>query len=57
LGPGVEYDKLPESPLPIDTKVDVLSSQASWRFVDVLDPINTVAGLQGWVHGNYLIEN
>ncbi len=55
-GPGAEYDRLPESPLPKDTRVDVLSSQASWRFVDVLDPVNMVAGLQGWVHGNYLVE-
>ncbi len=57
LGPGVDYDKLPEGPLPKNTKVDILSSQASWRFVDVLDPINGVAGLQGWVHGNYLVES
>ncbi len=56
-GPGINYDKLPESPLPKDSRVEILTSQASWRFVDVLDPIDSVAGLQGWVHGNYLVEN
>jgi N-acetylmuramoyl-L-alanine amidase len=54
LGPGNEYDQIPESPLSKGIRVDVLSSQVSWRFVDVLDPIAGAMGIQGWVHGGYL---
>ena len=54
-GPGTEFSKLDEGPLPQGTEVDILRSTASWRFVDVLDELNGVSGLQGWVHGRFLL--
>ncbi len=54
VGPGTQYEKLPEGPLPQGTRVDVLRTLGSWRFVDVLDAIHGASGLQGWVHGGFL---
>ena len=53
-GPGTEHQTLPGSPLPEGTQVEVLDSQGSWRFVDVLDTIDGLMDIQGWVHGRYL---
>lgn len=53
-GPGAQYDKLMETPLPPGTMVDILRSESSWRFVDVLDQPAENHDLQGWVHGRYL---
>lgn len=54
LGPGTHYDLLPGSPLPEGTRVEVLKEEGLWRFVDVLDEVNGIMDLQGWVHGRYL---
>jgi N-acetylmuramoyl-L-alanine amidase len=53
-GPGTRHEKLEGSPLPPETRVEVLDTQAEWRFVDVLDEVDDVMDLQGWVHGRYL---
>ena len=53
-GPGTQYQKIIDSPLPTGTHVEVLDQQGSWCLVDVLDPINDIMDLQGWVHGRYL---
>ncbi|NBC16559.1 MAG: N-acetylmuramoyl-L-alanine amidase, partial [Bacteroidetes bacterium] len=53
-GPGTQHEKLEGSPLPPETRVEVLDTQAEWRFVDVLDEVDDVMDLQGWVHGRYL---
>lgn len=53
-GPGTEYDKLPQSPLPPATRVEELAAEGVWRRVDVLDTIGDDMDLQGWVHGRYL---
>ncbi len=53
-GPGTHYGKIVDSPLPTGTPVEILDQQGSWRFVDVLDTIDDVMDLQGWVHGRYL---
>ena len=53
-GPGSAYEKLPESPLPAGTKVEVLGEQGPWRQVLVLDLIHGEMDLEGWVHGRYL---
>lgn len=53
-GPGTGFDVLPQSPLAPGTRVEVLRQQGSWRLVDVLDDVNGVMDLQGWVHGRYL---
>ncbi len=53
-GPGTEHPKLEGSPLPLGTLVDILESEGSWRFVDVLEEVRGEMDLQGWVHGRYL---
>jgi len=56
-GPGSQFQRLDESPLPPDTRVAILDDHHhTWRFVDVLDPVSEVSGIQGWVHGGYLRE-
>ncbi|MEM8527783.1 MAG: N-acetylmuramoyl-L-alanine amidase [Bacteroidota bacterium] len=56
VGPGAQYSKLSETPLPQNTRVDILRINGSWRFVDVLDNLDENLGLQGWVHGRYLAK-
>ena len=54
IGPGAQYDRIIDKPLPPATRVEILDQQGSWRFVDVLDKIDDITDLQGWVHGRYL---
>ncbi len=53
-GPGSEFPKIIETPLPSGTTVEIINSKGSWRFVDVLEKVNDAMDLQGWVHGRYL---
>jgi N-acetylmuramoyl-L-alanine amidase len=53
-GPGTDHPAIKGSPLPLGTRVDILSESGSWRFVDVEGRVNNVMDLQGWVHGRYL---
>jgi len=53
-GPGTEYDKILETPLPPRTNLAVLDIHGAWMFVDVLDEIENDADIEGWVHGKYL---
>ncbi len=52
--PSTDGEKLPGSPLPFGTKVEVLDAQDVWRKVDVLDTVEGITDLQGWVDGQYL---
>ena len=53
-GPGTGFEKLPASPLPAGTKVEILAQQGAWRQVLVLDVIDGDADIEGWVHSRYL---
>lgn len=53
-GPGITYPSIENSPLPAKTRLEILDTNQIWKFVDVLDPVNKVSGLQGWVHGNFI---
>ncbi len=53
-GPGSQYQNIPGSPLPRGTRLDVLDEQGSWLQVDVLDEVNGIIDLEGWVHGRYV---
>jgi N-acetylmuramoyl-L-alanine amidase len=53
-GPGSEYKRLAGSPLPKGTRLEKLKFEGSWMFVDVLDEVNGIMDLQGWVHGRYV---
>jgi N-acetylmuramoyl-L-alanine amidase len=54
VGPGTAHSRLPASPLPLGTAVEVLATKGIWRQVDVLDPIEGENDVVGWVHGRYL---
>lgn len=54
VGPGTQHDKVIGTPLPPDTPLHVLDTQAEWRRVDVVEKIDDVMDLQGWVHGHYV---
>lgn len=54
LGPGTQHNVLPASPLPEGTPVVVLETSRNWRFVEVLDTVNGLNDLEGWVHGAFL---
>jgi len=56
-GPGTQYSKLEEGPLPPDTEVLVINKINNWHLVEVLDILNGNADIQGWVHGAYLTED
>lgn len=53
-GPGTQHATVPGSPLPAGTRVEIVRQQDSWRLVDVLDEINGITDLQGWVHHRFL---
>lgn len=53
-GPGSQYPSLEGSPLPRGAKLAKLAEQDGWFKVDVLDIVNGVMDLQGWVHGRYI---
>jgi len=52
-GPGIEFPKLPASPLKEGTLLYIVSEKGSWRYVDVLDD-SRAPTLTGWVHGDYV---
>jgi len=53
-GPGASFDKLPASPLPLGTKLRVLSTSGLWLEVDVLDTVGSDMDVTGWVHGRHV---
>jgi len=55
-GPGTQHPTAPGSPIPLGTHVEVVGERDSWRLVDVLDDVNGVSDLQGWVHHRYLVQ-
>lgn len=53
-GPGTQHAPLPGSPLSQGTRVVVVAEQGVWREVDVLQPVNDINDMHGWLHGRYL---
>jgi N-acetylmuramoyl-L-alanine amidase len=53
-GPGSEHQPLDGSPLPSGTRLHVIGEQGSWRQVEVLDEVDGIMDLEGWVHGRYI---
>jgi len=54
-GPGTEWDKLPASPLPAGSKLELLAEDREWRQVLVLDAIDGEMDIEGWVYGRYVL--
>lgn len=54
-GPGTQHSSIVGvSPLPAHTRVEIVRQQDSWRLVDVLDAVNGIVDIQGWVHHRFL---
>ncbi len=51
-GPGIDHEKLGESPLARGTEVEALSRNGDWVHVDVPS-----AEIGGWVHSDFLVRN
>ncbi len=54
-GPGVGFDKLPESPLAKGTRLRSDSRDGIWFSVEVLDEADEAVAT-GWVHGDYIVR-
>ena len=52
-GPGTTFLTLAE-PLPKGTKVLVLKTEGNWSFVEVLDVVDGIMDLEGWVASKHL---
>lgn len=53
-GPGLEHGKLPQSPFPPGTMVNVRNWSRPWAEVEVLSGPGGSPDLTGWMHGDYL---
>lgn len=53
-GPGTQHPTIPGSPLPAGTRVEVGRQQDAWRLVDVLDAVDGLTDVRGWVHYRFL---
>jgi N-acetylmuramoyl-L-alanine amidase len=54
VGPGAHHEKVRPAPLPVNTKLEVLSERGVWREVMVSDELDGAVALHGWVHGQYI---
>ena len=52
-GPGTQYAKHADSPLPSGTQLQSEVRDGSWHYVDVLDDSGNPT-MTGWVHGNFI---
>lgn len=55
-GPRTAFDPLTLPPLPVGTKALALKTVGTWSFVEVLDTVNGVMDLEGWVSSKYLVK-
>ncbi|MBT4491314.1 MAG: N-acetylmuramoyl-L-alanine amidase [Rhodospirillaceae bacterium] len=53
-GPGLEFDRLQEDPLPRGSQLLLQSRESNWCYVEVLDD-DDEPFLTGWVHGDYIV--
>jgi len=53
-GAGTHFTTITKDALPQGTRLHILESDGVWRHVDVLDVIEGINDLTGWVHGRYI---
>ncbi len=54
IGPGSQFEKLPDSPLATGTHLLLCGTQGSWAAVRVLEGQAVDADIEGWVHGDFV---
>ncbi len=55
LGPGTHFETVVQ-PLPINTKVQILKGEGSWRFIEVTGKVHGVNDVEGWVSAKFLVK-
>jgi N-acetylmuramoyl-L-alanine amidase len=53
-GPGSEFAILKGSPLPTGTRLEYLQEKGSWIQFNVIDEVNGIMDLEGWIHSRYV---
>ena len=53
-GAGSEFKPLIKNPLPKGTRLERMETQGTWMHAQVLDVIDGVMDLEGWVHTRYI---
>ncbi len=53
-GPGAKYKQLEGSPLPKGTRLEIEATKGHWCQVEVLDEVNGIMDLEGWISGRYI---
>jgi len=53
-GPSTKYDKLEGSPLPKGTRLEIIKPDGRWCEVEVLDIVDGIMDLEGWVSAKYI---
>lgn len=53
-GPDYRTPLVLGNPLPERTRLEIISREGRWCFVDVLDEVEEDMDIQGWVHAHYL---
>ena len=52
-GAGTQFKTLTD-PLPKKTRVQILKRDGNWSFVEVLEPVNGINDLEGWIFSKFL---
>jgi N-acetylmuramoyl-L-alanine amidase len=55
-GAGTAFNTLTTELLPKGTKVRVLKRQGNWSFVEVLETVQGINDLEGWIASKFLVE-
>lgn len=55
-GPGTAFLPLTLPPMPGGTKLLALKTEGTWTYVEILDTVNGVMDLEGWVSSKYLVK-
>jgi N-acetylmuramoyl-L-alanine amidase len=55
-GAGSTFTTLTTDPMPTGTKMRILKREGNWSFVEVLDKIQGLNDLEGWVATRFLVE-
>lgn len=54
-GAGTQFAALTD-PLPKNTRVHILKRDANWSFTEVLDTVNGLNDVEGWIYSKFLLE-
>lgn len=54
-GPGTQFSTLTTQPLPKNVQVQLLKRAGTWSFVEVLDTVQELNDLEGWISSKFLV--